>query len=63
MLKNVLYSQSWYFTQVRMPYDGIFKQSMGARNRLGIELSYRPARPHVLLELIPWNRFSGSLKV
>jgi hypothetical protein len=26
--------------------DGIFKQSMGARNRVGIGLSYHPARLH-----------------
>jgi hypothetical protein len=32
---------------------GIFKQSMGARNREGIELSYRPARLHSLVELVP----------
>ncbi len=42
---------------------GIFKQSMEARNRVGIGLSYRPARLHRLAELIPWNRFRGSLKV
>jgi hypothetical protein len=30
----------------------IFKQSMGARNRLGIGLSYRPARLHSLAVLI-----------
>jgi hypothetical protein len=42
---------------------GIFKQSMGARNRGGIGLSYRPARLHSLAELVPWNRFLGSLKV
>ncbi len=42
---------------------GIFKQSMGARNRVGIGLSYRPARLHSLAELVPWNRFLGSLKV
>jgi hypothetical protein len=36
---------------------------MGARNRIGIGLSYRPARLHRLAELIPWNRFLGSLKV
>jgi hypothetical protein len=42
---------------------GIFKQSMGARNRVGIRLSYRPARLHSLAELVPWNRFLGSLKV
>jgi hypothetical protein len=32
---------------------GIFIQSMGARNRVGIGLSYRPARLHRLAELIP----------
>ncbi len=42
---------------------GIFKESMGVRNRVGIGLSYRPARLHWLAELIPWNRFLGSLKV
>jgi hypothetical protein len=36
---------------------------MGARNRVGIWLSYRPARLHRLAELIPWNRFLGSLKL
>jgi hypothetical protein len=39
------------------------KQSVGARNRLRIGLSYRPARlVHSLAELVPWNQFSGSLK-
>ena len=42
---------------------GIFKQSMGARNRVGIALSYWPARLHRLAELIPWNRFLGSIDV
>ncbi len=42
---------------------GIFKQSMGARNRVGIGLSYWPARLHGLAELVPWNRFLCSLKV
>ena len=45
------------------PRAGIFKQSMGARNRLGIGLSYRPARLHRLAEFIPWNRFLGSINV
>jgi hypothetical protein len=35
---------------------------MRARNRVGIELSYRPARLHRLTESIPWNRFLGSSK-
>ncbi len=43
--------------------DGIFKESMGARNRGGIGLSYRPARLHRLAEFIPWNRFLGSINV
>jgi hypothetical protein len=42
---------------------GIFKQSVGARNRVGIGLSYRPARLHSLAEIVPWNQFLGSLKV
>jgi hypothetical protein len=36
---------------------------LGARNRVGIGLSYRPARLHKLAEFIPCNRFLGSLKV
>jgi hypothetical protein len=31
---------------------GIFKHSMGVRNRVGIGLSYRPAGLHRLAELI-----------
>jgi hypothetical protein len=42
---------------------GIFKQSIGARNRVGIGLPYRPASLHSLAELVPWNRFLGSLRV
>ncbi len=42
---------------------GIFKQSMEARNRVGVGSSYRPARLRRLAELISWNRFLGSLKV
>ena len=42
---------------------GIFKESVGTRNKGGIGLSYRPARLHRLAESIPWNRFLGSLKV
>jgi hypothetical protein len=37
----------------------ICKQSIGARNRVGIGLPYRPAR----LELVPWNRLLDYLKV
>jgi hypothetical protein len=42
---------------------GIFKASMGARNRGGRGLSYRPARLHRLAEFIPWNRFRGPINV
>jgi hypothetical protein len=42
---------------------GIFKQTMRARNKVGIGLPYRPARLHRLAELIPWNRFLGSIQV
>jgi hypothetical protein len=41
----------------------IFKKSMGARHRVRIGLSYRPARLHRLAELMPWHRFLGSIKV
>jgi hypothetical protein len=40
---------------------------VGARNRVGIGLSYRPAKLHKLAEFNPWNRFlafindSGSI--
>jgi hypothetical protein len=36
---------------------------MGARNRVGIGLSYWPARLHRLAEFIFLNLFLGSLKV
>jgi hypothetical protein len=42
---------------------GIFRQPMRARNRVGIRLSFRPARLHRLAESIPWNRLLGSIKV
>ncbi len=44
-------------TTVYVYSAGIFKQSMGARFRVGIGLLYRPHRLHRLAELIPWNRF------
>ncbi len=42
---------------------GIFKKSMGARNRAVTGLSYRPARLHRLAEFIPWSQFLGSINV
>jgi hypothetical protein len=50
----------------RVPWSlncaGIFKQSLGAGNRVVIGLSFRPGRLHRLAELISWNRFLGYLK-
>jgi hypothetical protein len=48
-------------TKSRITRAGIFKESMGARNRGGIGLSYLPARLHRLAEFIPWNQFLGSI--
>jgi hypothetical protein len=42
---------------------GIFEQSMGARNQVGIGFSYLPARLHRLAESLPWNRFLGFIEV
>jgi hypothetical protein len=53
---------SLYFSY-RTPSLNYFKQSMGARSGVGIGLSYRPARLHMLAELIPKDLFLGSLKV
>ncbi len=41
---------------------GILEQSMGARNRVGIGLSYRPARLHRLAESISLESIPGLLK-
>jgi hypothetical protein len=43
-----------YFTISYGISAGIFKQSIGARHRVGIGLSYWPARLLRLAELIPW---------
>ena len=52
-------------TVPRIPrlWAGIFKKSMGARNRGGIGLSYRPARLHRLAEFSPWNQFRGLINI
>ncbi len=42
---------------------GILEQSMGARNRVRVGLSYWPARLERLAKSIPWNRFLGFLIV
>jgi hypothetical protein len=43
-------SKNLGFFGVLVPNAGIIKQSIGARNRVGIGLSYRPARLHSLAE-------------
>jgi hypothetical protein len=42
---------------------GIYKESMRAMHRVGIGLSYRPARLNRLAEFIPRNRLRGSIHV
>jgi hypothetical protein len=42
---------------------GILEQCMGARNRVGIGFSHRPARLNRLAESIPGNRFLVSLQI
>jgi hypothetical protein len=54
---------SVFILQTSTACAGILKQSMGARKRVGIGLSNRPARLHMLAKSIPWKRFLYSLKV
>ncbi len=42
-----------WIIQIITTSAGIFKQSMGARNQVGIGLPYRPAGLHSLAELVP----------
>ncbi len=67
---NLAFNISKKFTKCRLCLKtekenraGNFKQSMGARNRVGKGLLYRPSRLHRLAELISWNKFLGSLRV
>jgi hypothetical protein len=65
-VKHILYSKSnngAAFVPNSETRAGIFKQSMGTRDRVGIGLSYRPTRLHRLAEFMPWNRFLGSINV
>jgi hypothetical protein len=47
------YRRPWSFYTLFELSAGIFEQSMGARNRVGIGLSYRPAMLHKLAGSIP----------
>jgi hypothetical protein len=53
----------FYATNILCTELEFLKQSMGVRNRVGIELSYQPIRLHRMAEFIPWNQFLGSINV
>ncbi len=61
--KNVFHKRVSSFEFSFASRAGIFKKSMGARNRGGIGLSYRPARLHRLAEFIPWYQFRGPINI
>jgi hypothetical protein len=71
VLYNKAYNDVVYYMELTLLNStvhraGILEQSMGARqcrHRVGIGLSYRPARLHRLAEFIPWNRFLGSINI
>ncbi len=56
--------QLTFFKPMLFSCAGIFKQSMGARYRVGIRLSYhyRTARLHSLVELVSLESIPGLLK-
>ncbi len=55
-MKTTLKERSWsisgWLDTILDSCAGIFKQSMGAKNREGIGMPYRPARLHMLAESI-----------
>jgi hypothetical protein len=53
----------WYRYCENVLGAGILKHFMGARNRVGIGLYYRPARLHRLAEFNAWNLFLGFINV
>jgi hypothetical protein len=53
----------WFFRQHKSIVLKFLNNLREARNRVGIGLSYRPARLHRLAESIPRNRFLSSLIV
>ncbi len=52
-----------YFTVTVLPRGSAVEQSMWAIKRIGIGLSYLPARLLRLAESLPWNQFPSSLNV
>jgi hypothetical protein len=67
LFKSALVFLAYFIQTLRVMKTsaGILKQSIvwWAGNRVGIWLSYRPARLLRLAESILWNRLLGSLKV
>jgi hypothetical protein len=69
LAKSATFSIIQYRYRLHAPFPharssaGILEQSVGARNRVEIGLSYRSDRLHRLAESNPWNRFLVSLKV
>ncbi len=58
-------TQAWEFGSlffIQSNCAGILEQSMGARNRVGIGLSYRPARPHRMAGIDYLESSLGLLK-
>jgi hypothetical protein len=62
-IKQVIPTRNYIKTDTAQSELGFLNSLWGARNRVGIGLSYRPARLHRLAEFIPWNRFLGSINV
>ncbi len=55
--------ECFHWKNATQMYAGILNNLLGVKNPVGIGLSYRPARLHRLAELVPKNRFLGSLKI
>jgi len=58
---TIIMGQNMQCRAIKRYCAGILEHSMGARNGVGIGLSYRPAWLHRLAESIHWNRFLGPL--
>jgi hypothetical protein len=54
--------QTRFLESIPRPIAGL-KFLAPARNGVGIGLSHRLARQYSLAESVPWNRFSGSLRI
>jgi hypothetical protein len=52
----------FFIGKITQPRLRNFETIYGARTRVGIGWSYRPARLHMLADLIPWESILGLLK-